>query len=391
MHLASFKECTGCHACYSVCPKSAISMIPNSEGFLYPEIDSSKCIQCNLCSSVCPVINLQNKSDENTIAYALAIKDKTIRMESSSGGAFTSFAEQIITENGIVFGAKFDSNFQVIHGWTNNVEGLADFRGSKYLQSNIHNSYIECKDSLNNGQKVLFTGTPCQIQGLKRFLKKEYDNLITVDFVCHGVPSPLLWKTYLEYRVNTDGHSFSDISKISFRNKDDGWKKFSLSVTYNDSTKYRQLLSNDYYMKLFLRDVALRKSCYNCSAKGVNRISDITIADFWGLQNILPEIDDDTGTSLIIVHSDKGKSLISKLTDCTITEVNLNDCIKFNSAIINSKPFNRKRNRFYKDLNNKSFLKVVNKYSEKTAFEKICSLFVRALKKAKKIIFMEHK
>lgn len=391
MHLASFKECTGCHACYSVCPKSAISMIPNSEGFLYPEIDSSKCIQCNLCSSVCPVINLQNKSDENTIAYALAIKDKTIRMESSSGGAFTSLAEQIITENGIVFGAKFDSNFQVIHGWTNNVEGLADFRGSKYLQSNIHNSYIECKDSLNNGQKVLFTGTPCQIQGLKRFLKKEYDNLITVDFVCHGVPSPLLWKTYLEYRINTDGHSFSDISKISFRNKDEGWKKFSLSVTYNDSTKYRQLLSNDYYMKLFLRDVALRKSCYNCSAKGVNRISDITIADFWGIQNILPEIDDDTGTSLIIVHSDKGKSLISKLTDCTITEVNLNDCIKFNSAIINSKPFNRKRNRFYKDLNNKSFLKVVNKYSEKTAFEKICSLFVRALKKAKKIIFMEHK
>ena len=391
MHLASFKECTGCHACYSVCPKSAISMIPNSEGFLYPEIDSSKCIQCNLCSSVCPVINLQNKSDENTIAYALAIKDKTIRMESSSGGAFTSLAEQIITENGIVFGAKFESNFQVIHGWTNNVEGLADFRGSKYLQSNIHNSYIECKDSLNNGQKVLFTGTPCQIQGLKRFLKKEYDNLITVDFVCHGVPSPLLWKTYLEYRINTDGHSFSDISKISFRNKDDGWKKFSLSVTYNDSTKYRQLLSNDYYMKLFLRDVALRKSCYNCSAKGVNRISDITIADFWGIQNILPEIDDDTGTSLIIVHSDKGKSLISKLTDCTITEVNLNDCIKFNSAIINSKPFNHKRNRFYKDLNNKSFLKVVNKYSEKTAFEKICSLFVRALKKAKKIIFMEHK
>ena len=213
----AIKFCNGCHTCYSLCPKQAIKMVADNEGFLNPQINNVLCINCGLCEKRCPVLNQIIKDDEKTFSYAVINNNEEIRLRSSSGGVFTTLAENVIKQNGIVFGAKFDSNFNVIHGYTDSIEGLSDFRGSKYVQSTIGDSFKDCKNFLEDGHQVLFTGTPCQIGGLKSFLGKNYDNLLLVDIICHGVPSPLLWteyKKYLEKKIN------SRIIKTDFRSKD---------------------------------------------------------------------------------------------------------------------------------------------------------------------------
>ena len=343
----ALKICNGCHTCYSVCPKQSIRMVSNSEGFLYPQIDNGLCIKCGLCEKKCPVINPQKIEDEETLAYAVINNNEKIRLESSSGGVFTALAENVIREDGIVFGAKFDSDFNVIHGYTDTIESLADFRGSKYVQSTIGDSYIDCKRFLEEGRNVLFSGTPCQIAGLKSFLNKEYENLLLIDIICHGVPSPLLWNEYKKYH---EKKSASQIVKIAFRRKNDGWKQFSLAVTFDNASEYCQTLRQDAYLKLFLKDVCLRESCYDCKYKTEKRVSDITIADFWGVQNEYPELDDDKGTSFVITHSDKGKQSVEALMDCTIKKIPLETGAKYNPSYIYSVSKPKKRNRFFEDL-----------------------------------------
>lgn len=190
------KECCGCNACAQRCPKSCITMREDSEGFLYPEVDKEICIDCGICEKVCPVMYQGNKRKPLAV-YAVKHKNNEIRLSSSSGGVFTALAESVIDEGGVVFGAKFDDNWCVVHSYSETKEGLAAFRGSKYLQSRIGDSFKKVECFLKANRKVLFSGTPCQIAGLKRFLRKEYDNLLTVDFVCHGVPSPGVWREYL--------------------------------------------------------------------------------------------------------------------------------------------------------------------------------------------------
>ena len=329
------QDCCGCHACASVCAKRSITMQEDNEGFLYPVVDANTCTDCGLCEKVCPVIN-QDKPRKPLKVYAAKNRNEEIRRQSSSGGIFTPLAEAVIRDGGVVFGAKFDKDWNVVHAWTDTIEGIADFRGSKYVQSTIGDTYREAREFLKQGRKVLFSGTPCQISGLRKFLRKEYDNLLIVDVVCHGVPSPLVWRKYLEETMerlraerdagkNTVSSSLMDlpvITAISFRDKTHGWKKFgfrlryaaskaagnSVSISSNDedSTFLQPFLKN-VFMKGFLKNLYLRPSCYACAARSGKSGSDISIADFWGVQNYYPEFDDDKGIGLVLVNTDKGR------------------------------------------------------------------------------------
>lgn len=384
MKIESLKNCSGCHSCFSSCPKNAISMKENVEGFLYPVIDDSLCIKCGKCEKVCPVLNNEEiKSEKIPEAYAIINSDEKIRLESSSGGVFSAIAEKVVEQNGIVFGVKLNKNQVAIHSFTDNLEGLSEFRGSKYVQSDIGKSFLECKSFLEQGRYVLFTGTPCQIEGLKKFLGKNYENLLCMDIICHGVPSPKLWKHYVNFQ---EKKLASRVVKTAFRRKFDGWKQFSLSFTFANDSEYCASLNKDSYLQLFLKDVCLRESCYQCSSKKLNRVSDITVADFWGIQNELPEMDDDKGTSFVLVHSEKGKKIISELENCRIKKINAEIGIKYNPSMIKSVTKPKLRRSFYSDLEKLPFEKLVKKYTY-ISFFKRCYRFVRrCLGKIKRMI-----
>ena len=353
------KDCMGCYACSNICPQNCISMENDKEGFWYPKVDLDKCIKCKKCVNVCPIINKTTIENE-PLAYACFNKNEDIRMESSSGGIFSLVAEQIILNNGVVFGVGFDKDFNVVHSYVENKEDLNKFRGSKYVQSKIGDTYKQVKNFLEEGIEVLFTGTPCQISGLKSYLGKDYNNLFCMDNICHGVPSPKVWEKYVDFR---EKKSVSTTQRIAFRRKDEGWKRFSVSLLFKNDTEYRENVSNDLFMRAFLKDVCLRPSCYACEFKTLHRESDITMADFWGVQNILPEMDDDKGTSLIFVNSDNGQSMFEKIEDTMLyKEVYINEAVKYNSAAIKSVECNPNRENFFADLDNTEFDKLVKKY-----------------------------
>ena len=344
-------------------------MQEDGEGFLYPIVDQEVCIDCGLCEKVCPVLN-QGEERKPLQVYAANNPNEEVRMQSSSGGVFTLLAETIIQEGGVVFGVRFNDDWEVIHDYTETKEGLAAFRGSKYVQSRIGESYCQVERFLKKGRKVLFTGTPCQIAGLNLFLRKEYDNLLTVDFICHGVPSPGVWKSYLEELIALKGNqknsvlshskpiilnSIRDISRIEFRNKRLGWKNYSfaltLSVPDGHGTKNTVLLSEPYneniFMKGFLADLFLRPSCYACPAKCLKSGSDITIGDYWGIQNVMPEIDDDKGICCLMVNTDKGGQLLSSKEWVEYRKSDYSTVIKYNIACVVSVAPNLKRKLFF--------------------------------------------
>ena len=334
-------------------------MTENNEGFLYPQINIEKCVKCGLCEKVCPSISSLKIQNTNLKAFAVINNDDNVRMESSSGGIFTAIAEKILMAGGKVFGAKFSEDFKnVIHSWTDNIDGVKDFRGSKYLQSAINENFKDCEKVLKAGEKVLFSGTPCQIQGLKNFLQKDYDNLLTVDFICHGVPSPLLWKKYVEFH---ETRTAAKVVKTAFRRKNCGWKQYSLWFAFANHSEYCQTLDKDPYMQMFLKDTCLRRSCYDCPAKGLARVSDVTIADFWGIQNEYPDFDDNKGTSLVIVHNPKLIPLFSDV--CKVKEIDLQDGLKYNPAMFKSCAKPKARNTFFNDLNILPFEYFLKKYA----------------------------
>lgn len=363
------KDCCGCYACYNICPKQCITMKVDEEGFWYPVIEQNKCINCNLCEKICPVINPIDRNTSLKLSYAMKNKDEEIRLRSSSGGMFYLLAENIIRQNGVVYGAGFDGDFSVKHIKINKEQEIGLLQGSKYLQSSIGNTYVQVKKDLEGDKKVLFTGTPCQIEGLKNFLRKDYINLFTMDFICHGVPSPMIWKEYLnEIRDNKQG----EIKTVYFRDKKLGWKLFSLKIIFDKDT-YINDLNQDLYMKGFLQDLYLRPSCYNCKFKKINRLSDITVADFWGIEKVLPKMDDDKGTSLIIIHTDKGKQLFDILFDkMIVNEVNMNEALKYNPSMIKSVKYNEKRKEFFERfINEKTLTTLIFQYTKITLTKQI--------------------
>lgn len=301
-------NCCGCSACVQICPKQCIVLEEDEKGFMYPIVHKEHCINCGLCEKVCPFL-IHGRNHYPIEVYAASNPDETVRMNSSSGGIFSMLAETILNENGVVFGACFDEKWNVIHDYTETKDGLEKFRGSKYVQSTIGDTYKKALVFLRNGRKVLFSGTPCQILGLKNFLKKEYENLLTVDVVCHGVPSPLVWRSYLEY-VNP---SNKKISFVNLRDKSRGWKNYSYLIKSKDEILVDEYASSSLYLLGFSLNLTLRPSCYKCPAKDLKSGSDVTLSDCWGNLKKNNIYDDDKGLSAVIVNSVKGKSFLDKI------------------------------------------------------------------------------
>lgn len=359
-HICDSNLCSGCGACASACPKQCIDMMPDSEGFLYPRMDMSVCIDCGKCRKVCPVANKQSDDGKIPPVYAAMHKNESVRLNSSSGGLFTAFAEQIIADGGVVFGAAFDKDFKVVHTYTETVAGLAQFRGSKYVQSEIGDAYIRAKAFLESGRKVLFTGTPCQIGGLYAYLNREYDNLITQDFICHGVPSPKIWDKYVKYRESV---AASKTRRIFFRHKNYGWKRFSVQFEFTNCTEYIQVLTEDLYMRGFLAHLFLRPACRECSFKNVHRQSDITLADFWGVEKLYPDKNDDKGLSLVMLHNSKGQALFDRVRqEVEFWEVDFAEAIRENTSMVKSVSSARQREAFLRDAERLEMDKLIEKY-----------------------------
>lgn len=360
-------------------------MEEDKEGFLYPVVDESLCIDCGLCVKACPFHNLAEES-KPTHVYAAYNKKESIRLESSSGGIFTLMAEKIIKEGGVVFGARFTSDWQVEIVPTDNIEGLFAFRGSKYLQAKVGDSYRQAKDFLRSGRKILFSGTPCQIAGLRHYLRKDYENLLAVDFVCHGVPSPKVWKQYLGQITEAGKRAIKD---IKFRDKPKGWKRFNFTLGYDENDKSYTMSSyngENHYMRAFLSDMILRPSCYNCQSKCGRSQSDITIADFWGINKILPQMDDDKGTSLLLVHTEKGYEALN-FEKMIFADSTYENALKFNPAIEKSATPHKNRKKFFEKLDaSKDLISLIDKELKPTLKEKIRIFYHRCKHRAKIII-----
>lgn len=363
-------QCCGCTACSSICPKKAIVMKQDEEGFMYPIIDKSKCVNCGLCDKVCPIKNVkENKNSQH--AYIFQNADDKIRRESTSGGAFTAIAEYVIDNNGIVYGAVFDDKYKVIHKGIDNKEELYKFRNSKYVQSEMENCYSEIKEYLNKGKLVCFSGTSCQVEGLKNYLGKHYENLILVDVVCRAVPSPLIWKKYLNMRQK----QYKDISKIMFRDKYYGYKYSNLSIYSKNSDKkqeYHKGVDSDPYLRAFFTNICDRPSCYDCKFKKLHRESDITIWDCFNVEKFDKNFDDDKGTSRVLTHTENGKNIIDILSQKNkVAEIDVEKATNGFLAMFQSVKKNDKREQFFKDANQLSEEELFNKYFADTIKVKI--------------------
>lgn len=367
------KECCGCTACESICTQNAIQMKQNKEGFFYPVINENKCIDCGLCTNVCQK-TIKTSPNYPIETYAAFSKNEKIRLISSSGGIFGSIADYCLKNGYFVYGARFNESFEVIHAKVN--KDIESFYGSKYVQSNLKNVYISIENELKDGNKILFIGTPCQVLGLNNFLNQKNcikENLLLLDFVCHGVPSPLILKKYL---LELEKEYNSKIRKVSFRNKTYGWNLFSLKIEFYNNKTYIKNLKEDIYLQGFLKNLTLGESCYKCKANNFRSNSDITLGDYWGVEKILKDSNykNDKGVSLLLINTLKGKKLINDLSNkIEKKDINLQDAIKYNPCIIKSVKRNKHRNNFFYNINNKkiSVTSLMKSYTQITAKEKI--------------------
>lgn len=378
-------NCCSCNACVQKCPKQCISMREDDEGFLYPYVDKTLCIECGLCEKTCPIINSKEERKPLNV-FAAKNQNDEVRMQSSSGGIFTLLAENVIDEGGVVFGAGFNERWEVVHSFAENKKDLAKFRGSKYVQSKVGNSYKLAEAFLKQGRKVLYSGTPCQIAGLKQYLRKDYVNLLAVDFICHGVPSPGVFRTYLRDEINIctarkgGGKNTvllpciplvserdeldmkgMKIQSISFRDKRNGWKKYGFALVFSKasaegensvSLSYKPLNEN-LFLRGFLKDLYLRPSCYSCKFKGLSSGSDITIADYWNIHTLIPSIDDDKGISAIVATTDKGAVAVPEMK-AMLYDATWEDLLQKNPALVRSALFNKNRTKFFQ-ADNRTF------------------------------------
>lgn len=368
------RKCVGCNGCASVCPTMCIELRADSEGFSYPVVDVEKCIECGLCERVCPVLH-QDEVRDPLSTYAAVNRDDLIRSKSSSGGLFTLLAESIFRDGGVVFGALFNENWEVVHSVAHNSEELAPMRGSKYVQSQIGECYKEAKRYLKNSRKVLFTGTPCQIAGLRRYLQREYENLTCVDIICHGVPSPAVFKAYIDEEARGLGVGVDSLRSFLFRDKKEGWRDSSVTRSYATSSGAKDVSEKGYksaYMRGFLKDIYLRPSCYACPSKEFKSGSDITIADLWGVEKILPELDDDKGVSLVLVNSEKGVTLFSSISSkMKYKEIEAEDALRYNSSAINSVKEPVKREEFFDLFGGLSVSLIIKRLTARSMMTKI--------------------
>ena len=327
------EDCCGCTACYSVCPKKAITMQADEEGFQYPLVDSDKCVNCGLCEKVCPTKNKQvPETDQPMKAYVVRNKKESTLLNSASGGFFSALGEYIISKKGYVFGVVYDENMRVCHWGTNTLNGITRFQSSKYVQSDLKNVFSDVQNLLNLGELVCFSGTPCQIEGLKRFLRKDYSNLITVDLICHGVPSPMLWDKYIETQKERNK---SRIVKINFRSKDYGYHNSTLKINFENGRIHHGSSRNDAMMKCFFGEIASRPSCYNCAFKYSRHESDFTIFDAWHGAQLVGQADDEKGYTHLFVQTGKGETYLNEIQNgLKIFEEDYNKAIVLDGTMV---------------------------------------------------------
>lgn len=337
-------NCTGCGSCAVICPKKCITMVPDCEGFRYPQIDNSKCIHCGLCEKGCPIII---KLPRSSIPDAIAAQNKndSIRLQSSSGGIFTSLACDILAHGGRVCAAVYNSDFTVNHAIAKSIQELSSMRSAKYIQSRCEHCFPEIQFLLQQGLPVLFVGTPCQVAGLRRYLKKDYNTLLLADIICHGVPSPKIWTQYLSEKAS--GRS---IYSINLRDKSTGWSRYhySVKIDFCDGTSYCIPQSQDLFMRGFVSNLYLRPSCSACHFKGLSRYSDITLGDYWGIWDQHPTFDDNKGTSLLLIHTEKGRNAWIRISkEFQYLQVDAHDAVAQNPSALYSSPPHPKRTVFF--------------------------------------------
>ena len=314
IYLLEKNRCTGCQSCSKICPHHCIEMKENQEGFLYPNIDLTQCTNCGVCVVRCPILTPPKKSTYKQKAFGLILKDSSVLEKSASGGAFAGIACQVLQEGGFVFGAAYDENLVVEHIGISSQDKLYKLQGSKYVAGNVKDSYLQVQDLLKNGKKVLYSGLPCQIAGLKAFLNREYENFITIDLICHGVPSQKLFSRYLAWLGKRTG---GRILYYGFRDKDvAGWScggKFKTKT--KTKTKTMEAACDPYYAS-FIRGETYRESCYNCQFATMERVGDLTIGDFWGVEHFYPAVQRKNGVSVVLVNTSRGKECFQKLDGC---------------------------------------------------------------------------
>lgn len=311
--LVEWDKCCGCAACANKCAKQAITMMPNEEGFLHPVVDEGRCVECGACEAVCPAMDVAKNGDTCPKAFIVQHKDEGIRYQSTSGGGFTAIAEEVIRRGGVVLGAVMTDELSVRHESVTDIEGLARFRNSKYVQSEIGSCFTQVKQLLKEDRWVCFSGTPCQINGLYKYLGKDYDNLIAVDVVCKSVPSPMIFQKYVDYKREREGN----ISDIVFRDKKRGFLYCTMAhyLTHIDrkvgKSVYRRGSESDEWLRLFLSGKISRRSCMTCPYQTMQRVGDFTLGDIWETNN--PEFDDNKGSTLLHVWTKKGAEFLESI------------------------------------------------------------------------------
>ncbi len=358
--IVAVKDCTGCSACLNSCPVGCIVMSADEQGFRYPFVDRSSCIDCGLCESVCPVRNLADNNHPESLFYGCKHVDDDVRRRSSSGGFFYELAKSVILSGGTVFGAAFSDDYhKVVHIQASTLEVLEPIRVSKYVQSEVELSYPLVKEALEQGKTVLFSGTPCQIAGIKSYIGQVPDNLILAEVVCHGVPSQKVWDIYLSGLEKDYG---SKVKSVSFRDKSKSWRKSDFLVLFEDGTEFRQPNSENPYMKAFLKNLSLRPSCSDCRFKRFSSGADITMGDFWGSTELGDSFDDDIGISVVALNTQKGRkcfdSVKNNLRD--IVKLSENQAFVFNEGYRDSTVRNELATVFYAGLQQKDFAQLVS-------------------------------
>lgn len=361
IELVGKDKCSGCSACFNACKFGALSMETDETGFWFPKIDREKCVECGACTRACPALEKPKYKSEDPKAYIVQNKDDEIRRQSTSGGAFTAIAETIINKGGVVFGAAIDDEYKVSHICVETVEGLAQFRSSKYVQSWIGKSYREAEKVLKSGRMVCFSGTPCQIYGLKKFLGKEYENLLAVDVMCRAVPSPKVLQKYLNYQKE----KYPNYDRIVFRDKGRGYSYSGVALYQGEKVLYRGGSESDPWLRLFLGGYCNRETCHACLYQDGVRASDITLWDCWGTQNYAPEWDDNKGTTNVIVWTEKGKETVTKSGGLRIKEIGIDHIdASLNRNKLHKPTYDRKQ--FFSDAESMRGKEFISKYAPMT-------------------------
>lgn len=365
-------NCCGCTACMNVCPKAAIEMKEDFEGFLYPELDQTKCINCGLCAKVCPIENPPKISEKIYRTVVSRNRDPEVLDESTSGGFIDALAEHVLTkQQGLVCGVAYDEAFMPLHKIVSDGQEAAGFRNSKYAQSVLGDTFSRIKQLLRQEKPILFIGTPCQVAGLKSFLQKDYDTLITADIVCRSIPSPLLWREYLKWQ---EQRHKSKAVKVSCRKKTYGYHSGALEIEFANGQHYAGSNRVDYFMKCFHKDVCSRPSCYDCQFKTLSRCSDFTVFDSWKPDEIaqLPGGDDDRGYSNVLVHTEKGSRMLEQMKNVVVFEADLEKMMTFTGGMERTS-IQRKsqREEFYHSLASDGFHKTAQKYAAVSCMDRM--------------------